>query len=137
MCKKICYNSIVIIYRKGVFRLTFDYAAVGKRIQHYRLAIGKTQEELAELASLSPNYLSNLETGKSAGSLDKYYSIAQVLGVTVDMLIDNTSNRASTNDYLFSNQLFPLISSLSLNQRKMLLDFVDLLNGYSVDKLSK
>lgn len=117
-----------------VFCLAFNYVAVGKRIQHYRLALDKTQEELAEASGISANYMSNLETGKSAGSLDKYYSIAQALGVTVDMLIDNTSDRASGNDYLFSNQLFPLISSLSINQRKMLIDFIDMLSDYTVDK---
>lgn len=118
-----------------VFYLALDYIAVGKRIQRYRLALGKTQEELSELANISKNYLSDIETGKAAGRLDKYYSIAQALGVTVDMLIDNTSERASANDYLFSNQLFPLVSGLSVNQRKMLIDFIELLSGYSVDKL--
>ena len=73
--------------------MSFDYTVVGKRIQRYRLALGKTQEELSELANISKNYLSDIETGKAAGRLDKYYSIAQALGVTVDMLIDNTSER--------------------------------------------
>ena len=101
-----------------VFCLTFDYKTVGGRIKHYRLSINKTQEELAELA----------------GSLDKYYSVAQALGVTVDMLIDNSSDRASGNDYFFSNQLLPLVSSLSVEQRKMLIDFIELLKDYDVDK---
>lgn len=73
--------------------MTFDYKTVGGRIKHYRLSINKTQEELAELADISANHLSALENGRSAGSLDKYYSVAQALGVTVDMLIDNSSDR--------------------------------------------
>ena len=60
-----------------VFCLTFDYKTVGGRIKHYRLSINKTQEELAELADISANHLSALENGRSAGSLDKYYSVAQ------------------------------------------------------------
>ena len=95
--------------------MTFDYKTVGGRIKHYRLSINKTQEELAELA-------------------DKYYCVAQALGVTVDMLIDNSSDRASGNDYFFSNQLLPLVSSLSVEQRKMLIDFIELLKDYDVDK---
>lgn len=122
-----------------VFCLTFDYKTVGGRIKHYRLSINKTQEELAELADISANHLSALENGRSengrsAGSLDKYYSVAQALGVTVDMLIDNSSDRASGNDYFFSNQLLPLVSSLSVEQRKMLIDFIELLKDYDVDK---
>ena len=100
--------------------MTFDYKTVGGRIKHYRLSINKTQEELAELADISANHLSAL--------------VAQALGVTVDMLIDNSSDRASGNDYFFSNQLLPLVSSLSVEQRKMLIDFIELLKDYDVDK---
>ena len=77
-----------------VFYLQFDYASVGKRIQHYRTSLNKTQEELAEQADISKNYLSKLENAQARGRLDKYYSVSQALGVTVDMLIDNSSDRA-------------------------------------------
>ena len=114
--------------------MQFDYTSVGKRIQHYRTSLNKTQEELAEQADISKNYLSKLENAQARGRLDKYYSVAQALGVTVDMLIDNSSDRASGNDYFFSNQLLPLVSSLSVEQRKMLIDFMELLKDYDVDK---
>jgi transcriptional regulator with XRE-family HTH domain len=117
-----------------VFYLQFDYTSVGKHIQHYRTSLNKTQEELAEQADISKNYLSKLENAQARGRLDKYYSVAQALGVTVDMLIDNSSDRASGNDYFFSNQLLPLVSSLSVEQRKMLIDFIELLKDYDVDK---
>ena len=67
--------------------MDFDYATIGKHIQQYRFELDKTQEEIAEKANISKNYLSKIETGKSAGRLDKYYSIAKALGVTIDMLI--------------------------------------------------
>ena len=70
-----------------VFYLQFDYTSVGKRIQHYRTSLNKTQEELAEQADISKNYLSKLENAQARGRLDKYYSVAQALGVTVDMLM--------------------------------------------------
>ena len=111
--------------------MDFDYATIGKHIQQYRFELDKTQEEIAEKANISKNYLSKIETGKSAGRLDKYYSIAKALGVTIDMLIDNTSNRASSDNQLFYNQLLSLISSLSLNQRKMLIEFIELLRNHN------
>ena len=114
--------------------MAFDYIAVGKRIQHYRLMANKTQEELADSAGMSLNGLSNIERGKTAGKLDKYYNIAQALGITVDMLIDGTANRISEEDALFSNRLFTLAFSLSLGQRKMLLDFIELLNNYTINE---
>ena len=78
---------IQAILIKVVFYLDFDYATIGKHIQQYRFELDKTQEEIAEKANISKNYLSKIETGKSAGRLDKYYSIAKALGVTIDMLI--------------------------------------------------
>lgn len=122
---------IQAILIKVVFYLDFDYATIGKHIQQYRFELDKTQEEIAEKANISKNYLSKIETGKSAGRLDKYYSITKALGVTIDMLIDNTSNRASSDNQLFYNQLLSLISSLSLNQRKMLIEFIELLRNHN------
>lgn len=122
---------IQAILIKVVFYLDFDYATIGKHIQQYRFELDKTQEEIAEKANISKNYLSKIETGKSAGRLDKYYSIAKAFGVTIDMLIDNTSNRASSDNQLFYNQLLSLISSLSLNQRKMLIEFIELLRNHN------
>lgn len=126
---------IQAILIKAVFYLDFDYATIGKHIQQYRFELDKTQEEIAEKANISKNYLSKIETGKSAGRLDKYYSIAKALGVTIDMLIDNTSNRASSDNQLFYNQLLSLISSLSLNQRKMLIEFIELLRNHNGEYL--
>ena len=126
---------IQAILIKVVFYLDFDYATIGKHIQQYRFELDKTQEEIAEKANISKNYLSKIETDKSAGRLDKYYSIAKALGVTIDMLIDNTSNRASSDNQLFYNQLLSLISSLSLNQRKMLIEFIELLRNHNGEYL--
>ena len=126
---------IQAILIKVVFYLDFDYATIGKHIQQYRFELDKTQEEIAEKANISKNYLSKIETGKSAGRLDNYYSIAKALGVTIDMLIDNTSNRASSDNQLFYNQLLSLISSLSLNQRKMLIEFIELLRNHNGEYL--
>ena len=126
---------IQAILIKVVFYLDLDYATIGKHIQQYRFELDKTQEEIAEKANISKNYLSKIETGKSAGRLDKYYSIAKALGVTIDMLIDNTSNRASSDNQLFYNQLLSLISSLSLNQRKMLIEFIELLRNHNGEYL--
>lgn len=126
---------IQVNFVKVVLYLNFDYTVVGKHIQQYRLDLDKTQEEIAEKADISKNYLSKIETGKSAGRLDKYYNIAKALGVTVDMLIDNTSNRVSSDDQLFYNQLSSSVSSLSLNQRKILIEFIELLNNHNGEQL--
>lgn len=119
-----------------MLRLSLNYAIVGKRIQQYRHAVGYTQEQLANKADISTNYLSSLETGQASGRLDKYYSIAQALGVTIDMLINDKTDSVSSNDSLFYNQIQPLISGLSINQRKLLIDFIKLLSIYNVVEIN-
>ena len=51
-----------------------------------------------------------------------------------DIRVTVLYEKASGNDYFFSNQLLPLVSSLSVEQRKMLIDFIELLKDYDVDK---
>ena len=41
-----------------------DTKAIGKRIQALRRAAGMTQEQAAETLGISPNYVSNIETGR-------------------------------------------------------------------------
>jgi transcriptional regulator with XRE-family HTH domain len=110
-----------------------NYTNVGKRIQKYRLKLGKTQEELAEDANTSKNYLSDIETGKSAGRLEKYYDIAIALGVTLDMLVSDSDN-ISNKDRLFLNQISPSLFNLNVEQRKMLVEYIKLLEMYDVYK---
>lgn len=116
-----------------MFGLVLNYKFVGKNIKKYRLEMNMTQEKLAEMSNISKNYLSNLELGKAAGRLDKYCRIAQALGVTVDMLIGNISDQVSYDNDLFLNQLAPLISSFPLSKRKILIDFIDMLNNYDIE----
>lgn len=46
-----------------------DFESLGKRIAQRRMALGYKQNELAEMADLSNNYLSNIENGHSIPSL--------------------------------------------------------------------
>jgi transcriptional regulator with XRE-family HTH domain len=112
----------------------FDYKNVGKRIQKYRLELGKTQEELAEDAETSKNYLSDIETGKVASRLNKYYDIAMALEVTLDMLVSDASDNISNKDQIYLNEISPLLFSLTIEQRKMLVEYLKLLGKYEVYK---
>lgn len=50
-------------------------------IRVYRTYRGMTQNQLAEAARINPVYLSQLETGKRAGSLRTLFAIAKALDV--------------------------------------------------------
>ena len=62
--------------------------ALGQRIRTYRLSKGITGQKFAEMASISPAYLSEVERGRSAISGEKLARIASCLGVSLQSLID-------------------------------------------------
>jgi transcriptional regulator with XRE-family HTH domain len=65
---------------------------LARHIRVRRKAIGITQEQLAERAGLSPNYIARLEIGSNTPSLPALMSISKALGVqTFELLTVDTS----------------------------------------------
>lgn len=72
-----------------------DFNSLGKRIAQRRRNLGYKQNELAEKADLSNNYLSNIENGHSIPSLTTFAAICIQLNTTPDMFLLGT---IKTND---------------------------------------
>jgi transcriptional regulator with XRE-family HTH domain len=53
----------------------------------FRLEKGWTPEELARAVKVSPAHVTNLEAGRSAGSIHLLIRIARALGVSLDRLM--------------------------------------------------
>lgn len=70
-------------------------AAVAKNISTRRRALGITQEELAERAGLSTNYIARLEVAMNAPSLPALSRLADALQVDVGALV--TTGRTFTH----------------------------------------
>lgn len=64
-----------------------DYL-LGKRIQHFRIKRGLTQEKLAEMTKISLTHLSMIEVGKSTPSLKLVYKITDKLDVKLKEIFD-------------------------------------------------
>ena len=60
---------------------------MGRRIAAQRKRMGLTQEEIAELADVSPQLISTVENGMRAIGSDKLYRISRVLQVSADYLL--------------------------------------------------
>lgn len=70
--------------------MVLDYPAIGKRIRAARLKCGLTQETMANKIGVTPQHVSNIETGNSTLSLTALISIANLLKVSADdLLCDN------------------------------------------------
>lgn len=65
---------------------------IGKRIQKIRKAKGYTQQQFAEMIDLSPNYLSDIERGKSSSRLDKLVTIINALDCSADDVFADVTN---------------------------------------------
>ena len=64
---------------------TEQYRQIGLKISYYRKLRGLTQEQLAELVSLTPAYIGHVEAPNivKAVSLDTLFDIAKVLDVPI------------------------------------------------------
>lgn len=54
---------------------------LGKNVKYYRFRKKLTQERLAEIMNVSPNYIGRLERGQHSPSLEKIETIAKVLEI--------------------------------------------------------
>lgn len=79
--------------------IDIDYKEIGNRIQLRRKKMGISQKGLAESIGITPSYLSNIERGVSAASLDLIIVLSLKLKVTPDFFILGVlkSSNISTN----------------------------------------
>jgi len=59
---------------------------LGTNIRHYRKRSGWSQEKLAEKADLHPVYVSQVERGKKAVSVEALWKISKALKISVSAL---------------------------------------------------
>ena len=64
-----------------------DTSSIGKRIRKYREAKGWRQEDFAERVGLSVTYTGMIERGEKVPKLETFITIANVLGVSADLLL--------------------------------------------------
>ena len=107
--------------------MVIDYKIIGKRIKNARKEINMTQEVLAEKADVSVGYISQIERGICKVNLDTLAIIANILNCDVSFLIDGTSH---LNDTYLRNEITEKIMLCSDKQKKLILEFVDLLLEY-------
>jgi transcriptional regulator with XRE-family HTH domain len=63
--------------------------AFGKRVRELRKSNNWTQEKLAEISGLHPNYIGMVERGERNPSLVNIEILAKALGKSISQLFDN------------------------------------------------
>lgn len=79
-----------------------DYEKLGKKIREERISKNFTQEEFAELISISPTFMSDIENGKRKLGLKTLFKVASVFNLSIDYLVGNDvpSVEIEKNEYL-------------------------------------
>ena len=102
--------------------------SIGKNIRKYRLMRKLRQEDLAEKADLSINYVGAIERGEKTPSLESLISIINALGVSADMiLVDVLDNGYLVKDSLLAQKL----DKLSAEDRSQIYDVIDTMTKHS------
>ena len=88
----IVYEFTIITYTISVYDtlmggVAMELESIGKNIRKYRLMKKLRQEDLAEKAGLSINYVGAIERGEKVPSLETLLVIINALGVSADMIL--------------------------------------------------
>lgn len=101
---------------------SFDYVSMGGRIRRLRKERHVTQSQLAELLDISPAFMGHIERGTRVPSVDTLVRIADVLDVTLDVIVRGEA--PSTQ---------PLSETVEPRRVQKLNDVIRTLDGYLPD----
>lgn len=102
--------------------------SIGKNIRKYRLMKKLRQEDLAEKADLSINYIGAIERGEKIPSLEALIVIINALGVSADMILVDVIDTG----YVVKNSLLAeKMDKLSADDRAKIYDVIDTMIKHS------
>ena len=105
-----------------------ELESIGRNIRKYRLMKKLRQEDLAELANLTNNYIGAIERGEKLPSLETLIVIINALGVSADMILaDVIDTGYMVKDSLLAQKL----DKLSAEDRAKIYDVVDTMIRHS------
>ena len=98
--------------------------SVGQRIRNYRTRQGLSQEKLAEMIGITPNYLSALERGAYNIKLDTLVQIIDCLDITADDLFRDVIKNGYQNK---ASRLTDAVASLPEDEQNRIFEVLDAL----------
>lgn len=97
---------------------------IGKNIRQFRIEKKMSQEDLAEKAGLSSNYIGMIERGEKIPSLTTFINILNSLGVSADMILTDVLNTG----YMVKNSMLnEKIEKLTPQDRVKIYEVIDIL----------
>ena len=104
-----------------------DYVKLGEKIKKERMRNRLTQEMLAELADITSSYVGQIERGERKVTLSKLVRIANVLNVSVDYLLSDTTELTGDN---LQAEIKNAMSNMEEKDKHMIIDIIKIINDY-------
>ena len=108
--------------------ITMELESIGRNIRKFRLMRNLRQEDLAEMAGLSINYVGALERGEKIPSLETFIVLLNALEVSSDMVLSSLLVEKHQAD---ASRLMDRIQNLPAYDIERILAVVDVLIQYS------
>lgn len=99
--------------------MELNFKAIGKRIKIARIKTNLTQEAVADKIGVTPQHVSNIETGNSRVSLTTLVAIANLLSVSVDELLCDTVLQSKS---VFTKEADEIFSDCNEYEVRVLVD---------------
>ena len=97
-------------------------ATIGNNIRKYRLMKKLRQEDLAEKAGLTANYIGMVERGEKIPSLETFIKILNMLGVSADMVLSDVLDKGYT---VKNSMLNEKLEKLAPEDRNRIYEVID------------
>ena len=97
---------------------------IGKRIQALRKARGLTQEQLSQMVDLSPNYLSNIETGLKTPKLETLIELMNALQCDANALLSDVVDATLSQE---SKQISSTLAELAPKDQRRIMKVLQVL----------
>lgn len=101
-----------------------ELKSIGRNIRKYRRERKMRQEDLAEKAGLSTNYVGAVERGEKLPALETFVEIINTLGVSADMVLADVVDAGYA---VKATQLTEQLDKLSAEDRRKVLAVIEAL----------
>ena len=105
--------------------MQLNYRKIGESLAKRRKELKLRQYEVCERADINYKYLSNIETARSLPSLEVFIRLCKALETTPDHILANSLPQTEHNED--DEYLLQKYHSLSMDDQRLCLDFIDLL----------
>lgn len=100
---------------------------LGLRIRYYRKQQKLSQEKLAELSSLHPTYIGQIERGEKNATIESLYHISRGLNISLSKLLENIEDIPADRERatFFPTEIYYKIMDLSPEKQKHFFRIMD------------